>query len=176
MIISLRGTSGAGKSHLVRRILAAFPPNEPQFIAGRRKPYWILCGGRLAVIGHYDIKNGGVDTLKTLHEAYGLAIDLHKKYNVLMEGKNMSDGTNHVRGLLVSDIDVRVVHIVTSVDECVEAVRGRGHRIARQSIEKTDRKVRQNIADLRAMGMSVFQGDRESCFAHVRELLCTSQS
>lgn len=150
MIISLRGTSGSGKSHLVRRIVALYSQHRAKFQDGRMKPLYELHGrnreGRVLVTpGHYEIANGGIDTLSSLDDAYRIAKWGHAQgHDVLMEGKNMSDGVKFVDELHTIGTDVRVVVLMTPVEECVASVRARGHRIAATSIEKTARKIAQD--------------------------------
>lgn len=180
MIISLRGTSGSGKSTLVRKITALYAAGgTPHFVDGRRKAYYTIWnredsrGAQLMVPGHYDIANGGVDTLKTLDEAYHLAEEFSAKgCDVLMEGKNMSDGPPHALNLYRRGLDVRVVHLCESLEVCVRGVRKRGHGIAKSSIERTDAKVRRDVQTFRCMGVPhVRQEPRDECFKIVRHWL-----
>lgn len=179
MIISLRGTSGAGKSHLARRVMDGYARSRPVHVIGRQKPQYTIFTDKgrppLAVLGHYEIKNGGVDTLPHLGAAYLLAVDLYPMYHVLMEGKNMSDGVTHAFDLRDKH-DVRIVYINTKIEDCINSVRQRGHNIAERSIIRTHRKVQRDIKRFSEIGMSVFQGDRDECFHYVRDLLCTSLS
>ena len=168
MIISLRGASGSGKSTLVRRITAQYDSDHsPVFVDGRRKAYYTVhrkAGRRLVVPGHYEIANGGVDTLDSLDAAYDIARAADDDdVDVLMEGKCMSDGTRHALAMQREKRDFRVVHIDVSLRTCVRSVRGRGHSIAEHSIERTHDKILRNVADFRAFGFVVCQGDRGVC-------------
>lgn len=82
LIISLRGANGSGKSTIVRAIMAQASHRQEQRIPQRQKPigYWCEFACRadlpdtrphaLYVPGHYEIANGGVDTLRYLDDAY----------------------------------------------------------------------------------------------------------
>lgn len=171
MIISLRGTSGAGKSHLVRQVTDLYDKHRDVYTEGRIKPLYSIHGrnpdGRCLVTpGHYLIANGGVDTLPSLDEAYRIARWADRQgHDVLMEGKNMSDGVTLVNQLVADKFDVRVVVLNTPVNECVKAVRSRGHKIAEKSILKTFEKV---MRDITKFHCEVSVGDRQSSL----ELVC----
>lgn len=182
MIISLRGTSGSGKSTLVRKITALYGEGGlPIHVDGRRKAYYTIHGrayaGRALIVpGHYDIANGGIDTLETLDEAYQIAREADAEgRDVLMEGKNMSDGPPHALNLWrLERRDVRVVHILEPVWKCVQSVRKRGHSISEVTIQRTNDKCLRDVQTFRCHGMPhVFQGPREACFETVRSWLCT---
>jgi energy-coupling factor transporter ATP-binding protein EcfA2 len=167
MIISLRGTSGSGKSHLVRRITGLYGQHRDVFTEGRKKPLYTLHGRNelgkcLVTPGHYLIANGGMDTLPSLDEAYRIARWAERQgHDVLMEGKNMSDGTKHVNALVAEKFDVRVVVLNTDIANCVRAVKARGHDISQKSIEKTAAKVQRDITSFHC---ETVVGDRNSCF------------
>lgn len=166
MIISLRGTSGSGKSHLVRTVSGLYSRHRDVYVSGRVKPLYTLHGrnksGRVLVTpGHYLIKNGGVDTLPSLDEAYRIARWASScGHDVLMEGKNMSDGTRHVAELTRDRHDARVVMINTSVEECIAAIRQRGHSISETSVRRTAAKV---TRDFDRFECQKFCGDRAQC-------------
>ena len=178
MIISLRGTSGSGKSTLVRKITALCEGGGvPHHVDGRRKAYYTTHdrpdNKTLAVIGHYEIHNGGVDTLKTIDEAYTLARKLdHDGCDVLMEGKCMSDGQKWALETWRDGFDFRVAHLNTPVRLCVSGVRERGHSIAEHSIQRTYDKVARDVAEFQEAGMPhVASGSRADIYAKVREWL-----
>jgi hypothetical protein len=141
------------------------------YTEGRVKPLYSIHGrneaGRCLVTpGHYQIANGGVDTLSSLDEAYRIARwAARQDHDVLMEGKNMSDGVTLVNQLVEDEIAVCVVVLNTPVNECVRAVRERGHKIAEKSILKTFDKV---MRDVTKFHCEVSVGDRQSSL----ELVC----
>lgn len=183
MIISLRGASGSGKSTLARAIFTAYQRHRYRYKEGRKQPFYTVHGGgsvkgvtsltNLVVPGHYEIANGGVDTLKSLDDAYHIARwadDM--RYHCLMEGKCMSDGTSHVAALAHEKRDVRVVHVDEPLERCYESVRQRGHNIARHSIEKTHRKIAVNMETFKCIStIQTFSGNREECLMEVRKWL-----
>lgn len=166
MIISIRGMSGSGKSTLVRRLVETRGAGVPHYIGGRRKPLFSTYACGLAVLGHYEIKNGGIDTLKHLDDAYALAAELSNAgRTVVMEGKCMSDGVRHVVALAEEGRDVRVIFLSTSFETCVESVRLRGHNIARHSMERTHRKIQRDLEMMRSVrGVQLFVGHRNESF------------
>ena len=178
MIISLRGTSGSGKTHLVREIMRgygeqvvtiSYPPEE----GAKRRPLGYLCGDvggkRLFVPGHYEIANGGIDTLPTLDYVYRLIREHHALgCHVLYEGKNMSDGWGRVVAMHAEGLPVRVALLSTPLSECVASVRRRGHAIAETSIRKTHEKCRRDYEHMKARGVRCFALSREQALREVR--------
>lgn len=182
MIISLRGTSGSGKSRIVHDIirwygaevvLVSYPPEE----GAKQRPMGYLCGElggrrRLFVPGHYEISNGGVDTLPTIGYAYDLIRKHHELgFDVLYEGKNMSDGWGRIVELKKDGIPVRAVLLTTSLGDCVRSVRERGHAISETSIRKTHEKCLRDADQMRARGVSCFRLSREQALAEVKRWL-----
>lgn len=177
MIITIRGPSGAGKSTLVRRLVEPLPP--PLYVHAherkKRPQYGIyLLGGphKLIVLGHYLVGNGGIDTLSSLNEAYGLA-DRHAREgsHVLMEGKCMSDGVPQVQYLRYKHYDVRALVLTTDVETCIASVRERGHNIKRESIEKVHAKVQRAADTFESLGITTYRGDRDECLRQARTWL-----
>jgi hypothetical protein len=166
MIITVRGPSGAGKSHLARVVMTRYPERVPQHSPGRRRPSSYLLrreGEReLVVLGHYEIANGGTDTLGRLDEIYA-EVRRHDDAgrNVMYEGKCMSDGATSVRALLAEGRDVRILYLSTPVEECVASVRSRGHSIADRSIVRVALRCSREYEKLRAEGARVEEADRQ---------------
>ena len=179
MIVSLRGTNGAGKSTIVRNIMALYFNRFQIEYPGRRRPGGYILrprhvdGTRLFVPGHYEIANGGVDTLPSLDAAYEL-IRVHAVEfgcDVLYEGKNMSDGPKRLLELSRHGLPVAVGHIHIPVKECVAAVRKRGHTIKKETIERLSVKCVRDAETFATAGVEVFTGDREAVFNQVRKWL-----
>lgn len=121
---------------------------------GRQKPLYYR-GESVVLLGHYEIANGGVDTLKTLDEAYDIARMWSHTHHVVMEGKCMSDGSRYVMDMVkIEHRDVRVLFLDTSVDQCIESVRTRGHSIADRSIRRTYAKVQRDFENMQTHGIN----------------------
>lgn len=153
MIITIRGPSGSGKSHLARAVMDEYGVRASYASPGRARPagYLLRRGSRpeLAVLGHYEIANGGTDTLGRLEEIYA-EVRRHDDAgrDVLYEGKCMGDGLRNVQQLIGEDRDVRVVYLSTPVNVCVKSVRSRGHSIAETSILRVAMRCSREFAAL----------------------------
>ncbi len=150
-LIKILGTSGSGKSTLARYAMNLFKECEPQYDEGRRKPIGYVCGQfprTMYVLGHYEIANGGVDTLKSPDYAYSKAFAEMANHGwVLMEGLTMRDRVSHILDRVnetrktVKKPRVMVLHVNTSTDVCIERIRkrvgpsGKPHNIALKSVE-----------------------------------------
>jgi hypothetical protein len=105
VILNIRGSAGSGKTELARRILRTYGWQaaagvQPIWRAGRARPMGYRLqhpkGGRpLAVIGHYERRSGGCDTVPLrdggLEEVFRLAdIWASAEHDVLLEGLSLS--------------------------------------------------------------------------------------
>lgn len=180
MIISLRGTNGAGKSTIVRKIMNLFQTELAMYEAGRKKPLGQVLahpkkdsdGPGIMVPGHYLIQNGGVDTLPSLDKAYELIRTADDKgVNVLYEGKNMSDGAGRLIALKDEGRRVAAVCIKISDKDALAAVRQRGHKIKAETIKKLNEKTTREVETFKKAGVPVFYLGRAAALKKVRELL-----
>jgi predicted kinase len=178
VIISLRGTNGAGKSTLVRAVVARYAQHEDLTTPGRRRPVGRLWrrqgpGVGLFVLGHYEIANGGVDTLRSLDEAY----EMIERYaaqgcDVLYEGKNMSDGPARLLQLHARGRDCHAVLLDLPLQRCVASVRARGHSIKESTIARLHAKSRRDCEALGRAGVHVLIHDnRDGALESVLQLL-----
>lgn len=178
-IINVRGTSGSGKTWIVKAIMEKYPAIEPIHEEGRKKPLVYECKAvgvlPLIVLGHYDTACGGCDTLKTRDQVFGLARDWHAKgYNVLFEGLMIGGEVNRT----VELPDCTVINLTTDVGICVQSVIDR--RLAagndkpfneKNTVNKkkeVDRATQRIINDKRCI---VFQMDRADAYAMVEQIL-----
>lgn len=172
MLIYLRGTNGAGKSTIVRSVLSLFCA-QPLTKPGRRRPLGYVCPGPtpLFIPGHYEIQNGGIDTIRSLSEVVDLVQEFHGKgMNVLCEGKNAQDKTltRHFELLRIPLVFIWVHH---PVEECIRSVRERGHRIAEKTIRQIDARCSSVTDDLIFRGFDCRILSRQDALATVRDLL-----
>jgi hypothetical protein len=138
IIINPRGTSGSGKTELVRRILAQYGWQrsadgagagglEPVYRAGRSRPLGYRLehplGGRpLAVLGHYEVTSGGCDTIRAadggLDEIMRRAADYAATgHDVLIEGQRLSSEYERSAELARSH-RLHVLRLTTPLEQC----------------------------------------------------------
>jgi hypothetical protein len=145
VIVNPRGTSGSGKTELVRRILADYGwgqsgQAEPIGRLGRRRPIAYRLrhplGGRpLAVLGHYEATCGGCDTIRLedggMNEAFRLAAAFAADgHDVLLEGLVLS-GEHERSAALAAAHPLHVLRLSTPLDRCIRNVIAR-RRAARR--------------------------------------------
>lgn len=129
MIIQIRGTSGSGKTTVMRRIMDSLGFWNGQFVEGRKKPLY-YCNDdnpRLIVLGHYEATCGGCDNIgsaakvfETIHRVCPTVEDVTRSI-VLCEGLLLSEDTKWSLQLP----DLRVCFLTTDLDRCLKQVEGR---------------------------------------------------
>jgi hypothetical protein len=157
LVVNLRGTSGAGKTELVRRLIGLYSGAQVGAAGtaltrhGRTRPIvWVLphpAGGRpLAVLGDYDggAARGGCDTIPLrdggMAEAFRLADDLARDgHDVLLEGLALSADVRDTAALAAAGRRVHVLCLATPLEECVRNVvrRRRAGAAALPAIRRT---------------------------------------
>lgn len=128
VIINPRGTSGAGKTELARRIMALYRGDvEPIHRAGRIRPIWYRLqhprGGRpLAVLGHYEVTSGGCDTIGVRDDVFQLASDCAASgHDVLLEGLRISS-EHEQSAQLARAHKLHILHLSTPLERCIRNV------------------------------------------------------
>lgn len=170
MLINVRGTNGSGKSHLVREVMRSLPPAKAHYVTGRKKPAGYVCGS-VFVPGHYEIANGGLDTMHPIGWAFGVVREFMRGgCHVLCEGMNFSGDVKHILNV-AERRELLIVHLTTSVEECVRSVRRRGHHISEKTIVRLHEKMRKDAKHLESLGIRVLRLDRESALDAVRGTL-----
>lgn len=182
MIISIRGTSGSGKSTVVRRVMKLYPFKVAKCVPGRKQPlYYILSGTGtqpLAILGHYESPCGGCDTIHTFDEVFELVRKLHTGgYHVLFEGVLLYCEVPRTVALVTDGLPLHVIALNTSIEDCVWGINQR--RVERGDWEpvnpdNTIGKFNGTISymeKLQTAGVPVFWEDRESAFTSIINLL-----
>lgn len=135
MIIQIRGTSGSGKSTIVRNIMNLFPQEsiKPVMREDRKRPIayrlkHFAGAPDIAIIGHYETKCGGCDTISTPGQSYPIIFELIRRNalegrNVLFEGLLISGDAKWSSAL--NDLDFTIIELTTSLDECLESINER---------------------------------------------------
>lgn len=128
MIIQIRGTSGSGKTTIMKQAMECLSiewdqPWEAVFQTGRKQPlYYFL--GKMVVLGHYNSACGGCDTIGSAAAVYALTqglVEAGPGRIILQEGLLLSEDTKWSSQL----DDLRVLYLMTPVEKCLEQIRGR---------------------------------------------------
>jgi hypothetical protein len=128
--INLRGTSGCGKSHLVKMIMKEFPEKKPHYTKYRRQPIGYTLsrpdGDPLYVVGHYEELCGGCDTiigLDAIYDEIEFAL-LELEMDTIFEGLIVCSDVE--RCISLKDIsNLLVIELDTPLDECLSNIEER---------------------------------------------------
>lgn len=182
MIIQLRATSGGGKSHIVRGILAEFRQKVKHREPNRRQPigYTGLYGqGVVGIPGHYETPCGGCDTIPDLTKVFETVTrSVPGCRHVLFEGLLASEDTRRTIELdRAFPGQLRVIYIDTPLDDCLAGIQAR--RDARgdeRPLNPTNtanrvKTIRRACDKLKEAGVHVSVTDRDGAAALVKEWL-----
>jgi hypothetical protein len=124
MLINLRGTSGAGKSTIVRALMAQCSHKAIYGALGRLPEAYALCAGQAFVIGPYTTECGGCDRVLP----FALVPQLIQRYaqqgHVVFEGLLISTCYG-VIGRLLEAHDSRLLFLDTPLEVCIARVEAR---------------------------------------------------
>lgn len=122
MIIQIRGTSGSGKTWVMRRVMEYLGAWKPVYVEGRKRPlYYIHERRSLLVLGSYESTCGGCDTIGSARAVYDLLKATQPTDHVLCEGLLLSEDvkwSSQLSGL-------RVIFLTTPLERCLEQIRSR---------------------------------------------------
>lgn len=131
-IVSLRGTSGSGKSTVAFKMFEAFSRDEILDSTGKVQGYRVDASKAglkypIYVLGKYTTQCGGCDQIPTQQEAADRAIHYHQTGHVLMEGLLASAaGPAGAVTKTIQETGGAVFAIMdTPVDVCLDRVRAR---------------------------------------------------
>ncbi len=200
MIILIAGTNGAGKTHLMRRILAKLPEptNHTTVVKPNGKPVQVAANwygtnteawpgsNNVTILGKYDGSTcGGCDC----YSWKGAPDDLERVVTeavkagqrVLLEGLTVcSWGQDRMKRL--KDLGLVIVQLSTPLEACLDAVNGRrktraeaeGKEYTPVNPDNPSSKHRflEKVAPVRRrLGVPVNELDRESAYRYVVEAL-----
>jgi hypothetical protein len=141
VIIQIRGTSGSGKTTVMRKVMEA-GGLEPVYVPSRKRPLYYegrIAGAKVAVLGHYDSPCGGCDTIGSARAVYDL-IQKVKSPVILCEGLLLSEDVKWSSQLP----DLRVLYLLTPLEQCIRQIEGRRKAAGNDkplNVENTSRRV-----------------------------------
>lgn len=181
-IVQVCGTSGSGKTHLVRRIMAECKGKQPFFDGDRGRPmgYDMMLGKQpVRVLGSYENQQGGCDTIPTLDLTFNLVKQSWAEgRTVIFEGLLVSK--NFGRGLEIFRMAGRSMVIVglnTSLEQCYQSIYDRRVALGKPRGEKPgaterDKRAHDNyVQKMRQIDANVYRVDREKAFEAVMKEL-----
>lgn len=126
LIIQIRGTSGSGKSTVMREVMEHFGKWKPWYIDGKKKPLSYNYETKthdLTVLGHYESQCGGCDTIGSARQVYDVIQETDADV-ILCEGLLLSEDTKWSSQLK----DLRVVYLITPIETCLKRIQERRNR------------------------------------------------
>lgn len=192
-IIQVAGTSGSGKSHLMRAFLqwtaeknGGLPFKE--HAEGRATPigYLIRLQGVEApvyVCGAYEVPTGGCDTIHNIEQVYEMVWKAHKKgQHVLYEGLFCMNMTRGPQLAAKVGKDYCVLQLTTPLVQCIAAInvrraaRGEGELINKKNTIDNYKRAENFCSRMRDAGARVFRVNRDEALGKMLELLGAVQA
>lgn len=183
MIINIRGTSGSGKSTIIRHLLDEGTDMARFKMPFRKQPYGYSfthphLNGRIAVPGHYESACGGCDTLPSYDSIFDRVREGQANCDhVIFEGLLVSEEVKRTQQLHDDGFDLRVILLETPVEVCLASIRARREARGDTRPLKEDNTrnrvatIERSCKKLEDAGVKVFRTDRDGAAALVREWL-----
>lgn len=178
MILNLRGTSGSGKSHLARALMARYSGREPVFVEGRKRPLLYRCSHPghtpASFLGSYETPCGGCDTIV---EGYDRIFELVRQEHaagrhVVFEGLLLSPECRRTAALAAEGLPLLVLSLDVPAETCLASINARRRakkpEAADVNPENTLSKIKQtarSVERLRAEGVDARLVSREEALA-----------
>lgn len=125
LVVQIRGTSGSGKTWVVKQVMASLGYWQPVMSPIGNYPLYNLSENRVAVLGVYGKVDRGCDRLGSAHTIYDLARSLLEDHAdaVLAEGLLLSNDVKWT--VQLRDFDLRVLFLSTPLDVCLRQLESR---------------------------------------------------
>ncbi len=123
-VIQIRGTSGSGKSTVMKNVMNAGEWNAV-YTPGRKRPLYYKSVAAdwpsTVVLGHYDTPCGGCDTIGSARAVYDLIQKIEGAAVILCEGLLLSEDVKWSSQLP----DLKVIYLLTPLEQCLRQIEGR---------------------------------------------------
>jgi len=185
MIITIRGTSGSGKSHIVRELMKRLDPLTPNRREGRKQPLSYtghnpLTGKPVTIIGHYETACGGCDTITQQQDIFDLVHEAATAgHDVIFEGLLLSIEVERTTKLVREHgHELVVLGIDIPLQLCLDSVNARRRQkdptkppVNPKNTEAKWRQCKSSWVRLKQRGIECRIGDRAFVLANARQLL-----
>lgn len=187
MIINIGGTSGSGKSTIVRALIDDAPGSKGEIceVGGKLIGHRINGYGdkTLHIVGPYNKPTGGCDNISPLYNVFDIVKHEYgnsgNKHNVLFEGLLVSRSKGRLVDLWdhINRKDFYVYKLNTSLEDCIKSIemrrmaKGNKKPVNSQRTEETFHRVNKIYADLKALGIPVEEGTRAEIYVRILKRL-----
>jgi predicted kinase len=185
VIISIAGTSGAGKTTLARELIAQAMAREDVKSDGKVIGAILQLPGKLDtfLVGRYEegLQTCGCDTIKDVERVYTLVADMAAAgMNVVYEGLFVM---NHTRGPELcwkarrEGWNITVLHLTTPLDECFRSInarraaQGEGPLENRKNTEGNFKRAQNYAYKMGLAGAKVYKVSRATALDRLMEAL-----
>lgn len=167
MIVFIIGGHGSGKTTLVRSVMKNMRPIEHK---DRKYPLGYVDDKKF-VVGHYEIKNGGADTVRPL-DFLKKTIETYARQgkHVIVDGIGQAGIDKYVGPLIVKHGGA-VLHLTTSVEDCAKGIKARGHKLSLPGVQRGHARAAGLARRLAVMGCNVLPVTRTMAPRKLKELL-----
>lgn len=140
MIVNIRGTSGSGKSTVMKEIMNRMGDWQAIYRDGRKKPLYYYSMGdwpNTVILGHYESPCGGCDTIGAAPSIYDLIKEVQvdrPNSIVLCEGLILSEDSRWFSQLP----DLRVFFLTTPLKTCLNQIQKRRAQVGNHNVLKPE--------------------------------------
>lgn len=179
MIIQFAGTSGSGKSHLMRAFLKQAGEYDPKYLKDRTAPIaYEFVNRDLVVLGAYESPTGGCDTIHDIAQVFGLVRRYYEEgCHVLFEGLFCM---NQQRGpQLAGEVgkNFAVFQLTTPLATCMASInvrraeRGEAELANKKNTIDNYKRAENYCARMRDSGARIIRVSRDEALDKVLEIL-----